>query len=162
MPYFMHTRAADIRSPTHMTTSRQVEDNSLTCRGRLPSFPPAQSIRDSTDELYLTVIHGHSSAGSSGSSPASSVSSLSSGLSIPTSSSSGKLKDKVKKVAKRLREPSVADVPNFEGAGQRRSYFSSATNRQLIQFGPMVRFNDSFFFFFSPPVRFILKKKKLF
>jgi len=120
MPHFMHTRVGDSQN-----TGRQVRINGKPCD--LPPFPPTESIRDSTDELYLTVIN-HDRAGSSDSSSASSVSS---GGSKPTTS---RIKDAVKK--KRRSINVGADVQTFEGAGQRRSYFSSAKRRELIQFGP--------------------------
>lgn len=90
----------------------------------LPPFPPTQSIRDLTDDLYLTVVQGLDS---------SSLSSVSS----HGSSSSG-IKNIVKKVAKRRTKNVERDVQRFEGAGQRRSYFNSASRRELIQFGPEV------------------------
>lgn len=129
MPHLVHTRvpscpAADTRS--NMTTPGQ--------SGHHSRFPPTQSISDSTDELYLTVIQGSSSASSSGSS---SFSSLSSGKSV--TGGSFKIRDAVKKVARRRRKSSPdTDVPKFEGAAQRRSYFSSASRRQVTQFGPLV------------------------
>jgi hypothetical protein len=101
----MHTRVGD-QSP------RLLRNNS-----KPPPFPPTESIRDSTDELYLAVIHD--------SSDSSSASSASSGGSIP------RMKDIVKK-----KRRSINDIS--EGARQRRSYFSSATRRELIQFGPEV------------------------
>jgi hypothetical protein len=82
MPHFMHTR---------------VPNAADCCRSSyIPPFPPTQSIRDSTEDLYLTVIQGLDSSSSSISSR------------------------------------------GFEGAGQRRSYFNSASRRELIQFGPEV------------------------
>ena len=138
----MHTRVPSCADSMNTT---QVENNSKTCQ--LPRFPPTQSIRDSTDELYLTVVNESSFAGSSGSSSASSASSLSSNHSIPpprksVMGGSLRIKDTVRKVGKRRREPSINvqadEVRKFEGAGQRRSYFSSATKRRVIQFGPMV------------------------
>ena len=89
----------------------------------LPPFPPTQSIRDSTDDLYLTVIQGPDS---------SSISSRGSDQSF-----SG-IKNAVKRVGKRRRINVEGDVQRFEGAAQRRSYFSSASRRELIQFGPEV------------------------
>jgi hypothetical protein len=77
------------------------------------------------DELYLTVIN-HDRAGSSDSSV------VSSGFEPKTS----RIKDAVKK--KRRSIHVEADVQTFEGAGQRRSSFSSAKRRQIIQLGPEV------------------------
>ena len=108
----MHTRvptAVDAQASTSM------ENASKICH--LPPFPPTQSIKDSTDELYLTVSHRPSSAESSGSSATSSLSSDRSSIIA--------LED---------------DIQKFQGASQRRSYFSSAKKRELIQFGPMVCF----------------------
>ena len=103
----------------------EVENNSKTCH--LPPFPPTQSIRDSTDELYLTVIHEPSSSDSS------------SGSSSPRGKSS-KIKDAVKKATGGRTEHVETDIQALRGlgAGRRRSYFSSATKRRLIQFGPLV------------------------
>lgn len=92
----------------------------------LPPFPPTQSIRDSTDDLYLAVIQGPDS------------SSDSSGGSKQTTSSFSGIKDDVKKAAERPGINVEGDVQRFEGAGQRRSYFNSASRRELIQFGPEV------------------------
>jgi hypothetical protein len=105
-------------------TGPQVQNN---CKP--PPFPPIESIKDSTHELYLTVIN-HNGAESSDSS---SVSSVSSEGSEPTTS---RIKDAVKKERRSINVE--ADVQKFEGAGQRRSYFSSAKKRQVIQFGPEV------------------------
>lgn len=139
----MHTRVPGCTAADGHQMAGQVEHKTF----HLPPFPPTESIRDSTDELYLTMIHGRLSLGSS---PTSSASSLSSGRSITTSHSSGKsvmdgslrIKEAVKKVGKRRKGPSIDEEANelrkIKGAGQRRSYFSSATKRQDIQFGPMV------------------------
>jgi hypothetical protein len=117
MPYFMHTRIGDFEN------TKKLRDNSE------PPFPPTGSIRDSTDELYLTVIPHYKPD----SSHSSSASSISSGGFIPTTS---RIKDVVQK--KRRGTNVETDIPRFEGAGQRRSYFSSAKRRELIQFGPEV------------------------
>ena len=123
MPHFMHTRVpvADFGN-TAMT--KQVERSCYL--PILPPFPPTQSIRDSTDDLYLTVIQEPDSS--------SSTSNSSRG-----SSSSG-IKKVFKKTVKRrgLNVEHAYDVPRFESAGQRRSYFNSASRRELIQFGPEV------------------------
>lgn len=92
--------------------------------GYLPPFPPTQSIRDSTDDLYLTVIQELDSASSSS-------------ISSRGSSSFG-IKKVVKKATKRRTTNVEDDVQSFEGAEQRRSYFNSASRRELIQFGPEV------------------------
>ena len=118
----MHTRVPAAESYTAIT--KQVGRSCY-----LPPFPPPQSIRDSTDDLYLTVIQGADSSDSS------SVSSR--GSKQTTTSSLGILKD-VKKAAKRRTINVEGDVQRFEGAGQRRSYFNSASRRELIQFGPEV------------------------
>ena len=132
MPHFMHTRVPAADSYNNTAITRQVGSNSRSCY--LPPFPPTQSIRDSTDDLYLTVVQGPDFSDSSSSS------SSSSSLSIPkpiTWSSLG-VKDAVKKAVKRRSINVESDVPRFEGAGQRRSYFNSASRRELIQFGPEV------------------------
>ena len=90
----------------------------------LPPFPPTQSIRDSTDDLYLTAIQRSDSSSSSSSSSDSSR------------GSKPRIRDVVKRAVKRRIDN--RDVQRFEGAGQRRSYFSSASRRELIQFGPEV------------------------
>ena len=113
MPHFMHTRV-----PAYDTAiTKQVGRSRY-----LPPFPPTKPIRDSTDDLYLTVIQGPDSSDSS------SVSSRGS-----KSSSLG-----IKKAAKRRNINMEGDVQRLEGAGQRRSYFNSASRRELIQFGPEV------------------------
>jgi len=117
MPYFMHTRVGDI------------EDTKKPRRNSEPPFPPTGSIRDSTDELYLSVIP-HDKSDSSDSSSASSTSS---GGFIPTTS---RIKNVVQKKRRGIDVDNDNDIPRFEGAGQRRSYFSSARRRELIQFGP--------------------------
>lgn len=116
MPHFMHTRvpAADCKNTA---ISKQVGKSRY-----LPPFPPTQSIRDSTDDLYLTVVQNDSSSSS---------------ISSRGSSSSG-IKNVVKKVAKRRSINVERDVQKFGGAGQRRSYFNSASKRELIEFGPEV------------------------
>ena len=132
----MHTRvpiAADAQSSTSTRNASEI------CH--LPPFPPTESIKDSTDELYLTVPYRPSSAGSPGSSPTSSLSSDRSSL----MSGSLRIKDVAKKATRRRRRDSSIialedDIQKFQGAPQRRSYFSSAKKRELIQFGPMVCF----------------------
>ena len=106
----MHTR---VPTGVDAQASTSMENASKICH--LPPFPPTQSIKDSTDELYLAVSHRPSSAESSGSS---------------TTSSS----DRSSIIA--LED----DIQKFQEASQRRSYFSSAKKRELIQFGPMVCF----------------------
>ena len=113
----MHTRVPAAERAAHTAITKE-----KSCY--LAPFPPTQSIRDSTDDLYLTVVQELDS---------SSLSSVSSG----GSSSSG-IKNVVKKVAKRRSINVERDVPKFGGAGQRRSYFNSASRRELIQFGPEV------------------------
>ena len=114
----MHTRvsAADCKNTA---ISKQAGKSRY-----LPPFPSTQSIRDSTDDLYLTVVQRHDSSSSSS-------------ISSRGSSSSG-IKNVVKKAAKRRSINLERDVQKFGGAGQRRSYFNSASRRELIQFGPEV------------------------
>ena len=124
MPHFMHTRvpAAGLTADSYNTA--------MTKRvGRSPPFPPTQSIRDWTNDLYLTVVQVSDS---------SSLSSISSRGSDPTTTSSSGIKGVVKKAVQRRSVNVEDDVQRFEGAGQRRSYFSSASRRELIQFGPEV------------------------
>ena len=130
MPHFMHARVPAADSYNNTAITSQVGNNSRSCC--LPPFPPTQSIIDSTDDLYLTVIQGPDS------SDASSSSTVSSGVSRPTTWSSSGIKDVIKKAAKRRNVNVENDVQRFEGAGQRRSYFKSASRRELIQFGPEV------------------------
>lgn len=118
MPHFMHTRLA-----TADTTNGE---------HHLPPFPPTQSIRDSTDDLYLALRPSSAHSPSSSSSSSSSFGSRSDG------SSPSRIIDTVKRVTKRRKGSSTATVPKFEGARQRRSYFSSAAKREIIQFGPAV------------------------
>ena len=66
------------------------------------------------------------------------MSSVSSCGSDPTTTSSSGIKGIVKKAAQRQSRNVEDDVQRFEGAGQRRSYFSLASRRELIQFGPEV------------------------
>ena len=121
----MHTRvpAAGLTADSYNTA--------ITKRvGRSPPFPPTQSIRDGTNDLYLTVVQ---------TSDSSSLSSVSSRGSNPTTTSSySGIKDVVRSAAKRRSINVEDDVQRFEGAGQRRSYFNSASRRELIQFGPEV------------------------
>lgn len=104
----------------------QVRNNSESCH--LPAFPPIEPIRDSTDELYLTVVHDDTSDSSS-------ASSVPSDSFAPTAM---RIKDAVEKAGKRRSIDVEAEVQRFKGAGQRRSYFSSAKRREVIQFGPEV------------------------
>ena len=120
MPHFMHTRVPAADSYNTVIT-KQVGRSCY-----LPPFPPTQSIRDSTEDLYLTVIQGPASDSSDSSSVSSRGSKLSS------------IKDVVKKAAKRRTINVEGDVQRFKGAEQRRSYFNSASRRELIQFGPEV------------------------
>ena len=118
----MHTRvpAVALAADSYNTAiTKQVERSCC-----LPPFPPAESVRDSTEDLYLTVQGLDSSSSSS--------------LSSRGSSSSG-IKNVVKKAAKRRTINVECDVQRLQGAGQRRSYFNSASRRELIQFGPEVR-----------------------
>ena len=131
MPHFMHTRVPAADSFNNTAIARQVGNNSTSCY--LPPFPPTQSIRDSTDDLYLTVVQGPDFSDSSSSSSVSPV--------VPkpiTWSSSSGVNDVVKKAVERRSINVEGDVQRFEGAGQRRSYFNSASRRELIQFGPEV------------------------
>ena len=112
MPHFMHTRVPAADSYNTAIT-RQVGNNSRS--SYLPPFPPIQSITDSTDDLYLTVIQGPVASDSSSSS------SVSSGGFKPTTWSSSGIKNVVKKVAKRRSINVESDVQGFEGAGDRKS-----------------------------------------
>ena len=62
----------------------------------------------------------------------------SSSSSVSSRGSSSGIKKVVKKAGKRRTVNVEHDVQSFEGAGQRRTYFNSASRRELIQFGPEV------------------------
>jgi hypothetical protein len=120
----MHTRVPAVEPAADFYNTALTKQVGKSCY--LPPFPPTQSIRDSTDDLYRTVVQGLDSSSSSSAS-----------VSSRGSSSSG-IKNVVKKLAKRRSINVERDVQRFGGAEQRRSYFNSASRRELIQFGPEV------------------------
>lgn len=119
----------------------------------LPPFPPSRSLVDDTSQLHLTVSNLDSPHGSSRSSASSSTTSISSTISANLSdsstgsSSSKKSKDSSGRSSqkseatpsRRKRQKSATPGLGLETASQRRSYFSSAQNRQAVQLGPEVR-----------------------
>ncbi|KAF8155856.1 hypothetical protein B0H34DRAFT_659245 [Crassisporium funariophilum] len=144
MPHLAHTRVSissenlGLKQPNGTQKQQQ-------------PFPSTNSLTDSTSHLNLAIVDSSSSSSSEASSPASSASSLSSGISSSNSrgsvrSASGsvksggsaRIKEAVRKVAKRRRSPTrmEREVQHLEGATQRRAYFSDAKKRQKVQFGP--------------------------
>lgn len=150
MPYFMHTQISRSPSPSSIPENSLLKPPSTSGRHRskspslseLPAFPTTSSISDDTSQLYLaSASHsgGNSDAGSDTSS-LSSNSSISSSVhsrNSSTSSQSGSrgIKNAFKMVKKRRRTRGEEDMC-FEDSAQRRSFFSSAKNRQALQFGP--------------------------
>ncbi|KXN89352.1 hypothetical protein AN958_05850 [Leucoagaricus sp. SymC.cos] len=150
MPHFTHSRV-------HQDRSSPVASGEPSLWGKTRTFPPAQSIVDSTPELYKTLRDCIPSSGSS-SSLSPSLSTLSS--KSRTSSSSEKsdtIKGAFKKVThmtkrEKTDRPSPGDL-QFENASARRSYFSSAAHRQAVVFGPSDIITTDFcygFIMFSP------------
>ncbi|KAF5357095.1 hypothetical protein D9756_006564 [Leucocoprinus leucothites] len=132
MPYFMHRRVPRARSPSLSRSETSVED-------QIQTFPPAQSITDSTPDLYKTLRDWSSSSGSSSSS-SSSIHSTLSGKSNTSlrSRKSDTIKSALKKVTQRKKNLNRAppEEMHFENAAARRSYFSTAAHRQAVVFGP--------------------------
>jgi len=112
----------------------------------IPPFPPSQSIVDDNFQLHLALVD--ESCSNSDSSSVSSLSSTLSSSKSSLSSSSPKAKGglrghyQTKHNDKRKTKQDCANdrLPFLQSAHQRRSHFSSAANRQALQFGPKVQY----------------------
>ncbi len=120
----------------------------------IPPFPTTESVKESTEDLHLTVIdyHSNSPASSSPSSqssneptPASSSLSLASTSSLISTRSSKntgsfKIRSPMIKGKQKRRLTVEEDIQHLHGASERRSFFSIEKNRKSIVFGPEVSF----------------------
>ncbi|TFK38073.1 hypothetical protein BDQ12DRAFT_683924 [Crucibulum laeve] len=173
MPHFVHSRmpsnsassSPSQGSPLQNGSAKYLSPNTASKPRKpdmhldlsLPSFPPPHSIDDDTSQLYLASTDLSSPSSETGSTSGSDVGSPGSSASSIASTGSGKLskgslRNAFKKVGRRKRRGGDAEL-SFANATERRSYFSSAKNRQDIQFGPMDVITTDFcygFINFSP------------
>ncbi|KAF9530268.1 hypothetical protein CPB83DRAFT_851276 [Crepidotus variabilis] len=127
MPHFAHKRSCLVDA-AELTTS----------------FPPVESLEDSTEELHLTMFDDNKNL-SSPSSSTSSLSSSSASSDISSSSAKSSASAKLRQAfrSKKSRSQSGSPHPNFreevkhlEDASQRRSYFAVEEHRKAVTFGP--------------------------
>lgn len=110
MPHFMHTREMNY------------------------SFPPGESISDDTSQLHLALVGLDSPTSSASSFGSSSPRQRSSSDSSSDSSSSQKSKSR--RLFRSKKQSSQSGPFNFANASQRRTYFSTTTNRNQVVLGP--------------------------
>lgn len=145
MPHFVHSRipGSPGEADSHHLKPPSPNSKGLTVSSP-PTFPPTHSIADDTSHLHLAMTEESSSgSASSASSSTSSLSSiLSSSARASVTSLSGQLKSgsKLKDGMKKKRRKALADGTglHLQDASQRRSYFSTASHRQAVIFGPNV------------------------
>jgi len=121
-----------------------------TCLGGIsvPPFPTAEPVKESTEDLHLTVIDYHSNSPASWSSssqssneptPTSSSLSLASNSSTKSKSTSSiKIRSPMIKGRQKRRLAVEEDIQQLHGASERRSFFAKEKNRKSIVFGPEV------------------------
>jgi len=108
-----------------------------------PTFPPIESLKDSIEELHLTVID-ESATSSGGTSPSSSASSLES-VSSTASKDASRSKSSALSVTRgspsrsRKKRPTIkTQTLQLREASERRAFFSKEKNRKPVIFGPEV------------------------
>lgn len=108
----------------------------------MSSFPPKESLRDSTPDLYLALVEdSDDTASTSSGSSSGSISSKASALSS-SSRLSGKSWRRKKRELKW--EEKVAELKSLSDSSKRRGYFSNKEKRKEVVFGPQVSLHSYF------------------